>query len=170
MTKQRILAPNDGSAFCRQIYPHLLRFFPPEQTELVLLRVGDPPAGHTAIPPRPAGYDGAVTMYASDRDANLAIHPIYASQEWESAVAEIHAELAGDLHLLRQAGYEVTLEVRFGERGEEIVKFVEHHAIDAIAMTTHWRTGIQKLIFGSVAQYVASRVNVPIMMVRPESD
>ena len=40
MTKQRILVPNDGSAFCRQIYPHLLKFFPPEETELILLRVG----------------------------------------------------------------------------------------------------------------------------------
>ena len=170
MTKQCILAPNDGSAFCRQIYPHLLKFFPPEQTKLLLLRVGDAPVGHTTLPPRPAGYDGAVTMYASDRDASLALHPIYASQEWDSAIAEIRAELAGDIHLLQQAGYEVELEVRFGDRGEEIVKFVERRNIDAIAMTTRWRTGLQKLIFGSVAQYVAARVNTPIFMVRPEHD
>jgi nucleotide-binding universal stress UspA family protein len=170
MTKQTVLAPNDGSAFCREIYPHLLKFFPPEQTRLILLRVGAPPAGHVPAPPRPTGYDGAVTMYASDRDANLAVHPIYASQEWESAIAEIQSELAGDIHLLSEAGYEVVLEVRFGERGEEIVKFIEHHPVDAIAMTTHWRTGLQKLIFGSVAQYVPARVNVPILMVRPSSD
>jgi nucleotide-binding universal stress UspA family protein len=170
MTKQLILVPNDGSAFCRQIYPHLLKFFPPEQNRLTLLRVGVSPAGHVPAPPRPTGYDGTVTMYANDRDVNLAIHPIYASQEWDSAVAEIQSDLAGDMHLLRQAGYEVELEVRFGDRGEEIVKYVEHHAVDAIAMTTHWRTGLQKLIFGSVAQHVAARTNVPIMMVRPDSD
>jgi nucleotide-binding universal stress UspA family protein len=170
MTKQLILVPNDGSAFCRQIYPHLFKFFSPEQNRLTLLRVGAYPTGHVPAPPRPAGYDGTVTMYANDRDANLAVHPIYASQEWDSAVAEIQSELADDISLLREAGYEVELEVRFGDRGEEITKFVEHRSIDAIAMTTHWRTGIQKLIFGSVAQHVAARVNVPIMMVRPEND
>lgn len=170
MTMQRILVPNDGSGFCRQIYPHLLKFFPPENAELIMLRVGAAPEGHTPLPPRPTGYDGAMTMYASDRDANLAIHPIYASQEWDSAAAVIRAELAGDVHLLEQAGYTVELEVRFGDRGEEIVKFVEHHDVDAIAMTTHWRTGVQKLIFGSVAQYVAARVRVPIFMVHPEGD
>jgi nucleotide-binding universal stress UspA family protein len=37
-----------------------------------------------------------------------------------------------------------------------------------VAMTTHWRRGIQKLIFGSVAQQVAGHVSVPIMMIRPE--
>lgn len=170
MTKQRILVPNDGSAFCRQIYPHLLKFFPPEETELILLRVGHAPSGLVPAPPRPAGYDGRAATYASHRDANLALHPIYASQEWDSAAAEIRAELAGDMHLLEQAGYTVTLEVRFGDRGEEIVKFADHRAVDAIAMTTHWRTGIQKLIFGSVAQYVAAHGSAPIFMVRPEGE
>lgn len=170
MPMQHILVPNDGSDFCRQIYPHLLKFFPPEHAQLTLLRVGDAPSGHTPLPPRPTGYDASMSMYASDRDANLALHPIYASQEWESAFAEVRTELAGDIHLLRQAGYEVELEVRHGDRGEEIVKYVEHHDVDAIAMTTHWRRGVQKLIFGSVAQYVAARVNVPIFMVHPRDE
>lgn len=170
MTKQRILIPNDGSLFCRQIYPHLLKFFPPEDTQLILLRVGEALEGLTPLPPRPTGYDASMMAYASDREATLARHPIYASQEWDSTVAEIRSELASDIHLLRQAGYEVTLEARFGDRGEEIIKFVENQEIDAIAMTTHWRTGIQKLIFGSVAQHVAAHVNVPIFMVRPKSE
>lgn len=170
MTKFRILVPNDGSTFCRHIYPHLIKFFPPERAELILLRVGAPPEGHTPLPPRPTGYDVAITAFASERDVTLARHPIYASQEWESAVAEVRSELAGDVHLLQEAGYEVDVEVRFGDRGEEIVKFVEHHPIDLIAMTTHWRTGLQKLIFGSVAQYVVARVNKPVLMVRPHGE
>ncbi|MCB0050775.1 MAG: universal stress protein [Caldilinea sp.] len=170
MRKHRVLVPNDGSAFCRQIYPHLLKFFPPDETELTLLRVGHAPSGHVPAPPRPAGYDGSSVTFASHRDANLALHPIYASQEWDSAVAEIEGDLAPDVKLLADAGYTVKLEVRFGERGEEIVKFLEHHPVDAIAMTTHWRRGIQKLIFGSVAQYVAAHTNTPIFMVRPEHE
>lgn len=170
MTKLHILVPNDGSTFCRHIYPYLTQFFPPERAELILLRVGDPPEGHTPLPPQPTGYDVTMTAFASERDATLARHPIYASQEWESAAAEVHRELAGDVHLLQEAGYDVHVEVCFGDRGEEIVKFVETHPVDLIAMTTHWRTGLQKLIFGSVAQYVVAHVNKPVFMVRPHSE
>lgn len=170
MRKFRILVPNDGSDFCRQIYPYLIQFFPPERAALILLRVGDPPEGHTPLPPQPTGYDVAMTAFATEQDAALARHPIYASQEWESATAAVRSELASDVHLLREAGYDVQVEVCFGDRGEEIVQFVETHPVDLIAMTTHWRTGLQKLIFGSVAQYVIARINKPVFMVHPHGE
>ena len=168
MSKQRVLVPNDGSAFCRQIYPHLMKFFHPDDYTLILLRVGQPPEGLVGLPPRPAGIDGSMSTYESHRDAEYAAHPIYASQERESIVGAIKGELQEDERVLRDAGYDVNVEVRFGDRGAEIINFVEMHPVDLIAMTTHWRTGIQKLIFGSVAQHVASHVTVPILMVKPE--
>ena len=168
MTKQRVLVPNDGSAFCRQIYPHLLQFLRPEDYALTLLRVGQPKMGLVGLPPRPAGIDASITAYDTHKDAEYAAHPIYASQEWESSVAAVKSELQTDEQMLREAGYEVNVEVRFGDRGEEIINYVDIHPVALIAMTTHWRTGIQKLIFGSVAQHVASQVSVPILMVKPE--
>lgn len=42
--------------------------------------------------------------------------------------------------------------MRFGDHAEEIIKYIEFKPVDMVAMTTHWRTGIQKLIFGSVAR------------------
>ena len=170
MTRQRILVPNDGSAFCRQIYPHIQKFFPPEQTQIILLRVGHAPEGHVAMPPRPSGVDVNLNMYETQQDAELAAHPIYASQERDSAAADLSAALLTDAEQLIAAGYQVDVEVRFGDRGEEIVRFIDFNPVDLIAMTTHWRTGIQKLIFGSVAQQVAGQVNIPILMVRPEHD
>ena len=95
MAKQRILVPNDGSAFCRQIYPHILRFFSPEQTEIILLRVGHAPEGHVALPPRPSGVDVSLNMYETPQDAELAMHPIYASQERDSVAAELKGALFG---------------------------------------------------------------------------
>jgi nucleotide-binding universal stress UspA family protein len=168
MSKQCVLVPNDGSDFCRQIYPHLLKFFRPEDCSLVLLRVGQPPVGLVGLPPRAAGIDAGITAYDTHKDAEYAAHPIYASQERESAVAAVRSELQADAQMLRDAGYEVSVEVRFGDRGDEIINFIETQPIDLIAMTTHWRRGIQKLIFGSVAQHVAGRVAIPILMVKPE--
>jgi nucleotide-binding universal stress UspA family protein len=168
MTKQRVLVPNDGSEFCRQVYPVLLKFFAPEQTELVLLRVGHHPAGMVGAPPRPASMNMSLTMFNTHQDAEQAAHPIFASQEWESAEAEIRRQMLQDAHLLETAGYTVEVQVRFGDGGEEIVKYVEYNPVDVIAMTTHGRTGIQKLIFGSVAQHVAAHVSTPILMVRSD--
>jgi nucleotide-binding universal stress UspA family protein len=120
-------------------------------------------------PPRPATADVSLTMYESPSDAEMAAHPIYASQQRESAAAEIRSQMLDDIHTLEEAGFDVDVQVRFGDRGEEIVGFVQYNHIDLIAMTTHWRTGIQKLIFGSVAQHVAGHVSVPIMMVAPKN-
>ena len=91
MVKHRVLVPNDGSAFCRQIYPHLLQFFPPDETELTLLRVGHAPSGHVPAPPRPAGYDGSSVTFASHRDANLALH----TQSSADARPERHLAVLG---------------------------------------------------------------------------
>lgn len=170
MTKQRVLVPNDGSAFCRQIYPHIVKFCEPGDTVLVLLRVGNAPEGHVPMPPRPVSLDVSVSAYESQGEVLQAYHPIFASQERESAEADIRRELIDDVQMLEQLGYEVEVVIRFGDRGEEIVKYSEYENIDLIAMTTHWRRGIQKLIFGSVAQHVASHVNIPILMVRPQVD
>ena len=72
--------------------------------------------------------------------------------------------------MLELFGYEVHSEVRLDRaRGEAIVQYIENHDVDIVAMTTHWRTGINKLIFGSVAQYVAQHIAIPIVMIRPEA-
>lgn len=168
MTTRRILVPNDGSQFCRQIYPHIAKFIAPEGTELILLRVGAHPEGMVGAPPRPAAINSSVSMYDTHYDAQMAAHPIYASQAYDSAEAEIKRVMLDDAHELEEAGYQVKIEVRFGDRAEEIIKYVEYNPVDMVAMTTHWRTGIQKLIFGSVAQQIAGRLDIPILMIRPD--
>src|SRR5690606_31043092 len=138
--------PVDGSAFSRQIFDHVMQFLPPQDNALILLRVGDPPAGHVGHPARVATLDGTLLRYDSARDVEVAAHPIYASQERDSLEALFLAEMQTDLQRLRQAGYSVQSFVRFGEPGEEIVNFVEENEIDLVAMTTHWRRGINRLI------------------------
>lgn len=167
MEKHKVLVPVDGSAFSRQIVPVLTKFLNPEWNELILLRVGEPVGGVLGAPPRPAGLDGMIMSYESQKDARHAAHPIFASQVRESAVAEFMAEGQFDARALEQAGFTVSCEVRFGNPGEEIVNYVRTHAIDLIAMTTHWRTGVTKLLYGNTVQYVTPRVAAPLLMLRP---
>ena len=168
MEKRKVLVPVDGSDFCRQIFPILSKFIDPATSELILLRVGEPVGGLTGAPPRPAGMDGIVMAYDTPSDAEHAAHPIYASQERDSALADFISEAKADAKPLEEAGFSVRYEIRFGNRGEEIVNFVNTHTVDLIAMTTHWRTGINRILFGNTVQYVTPRVTAPLLMLRPE--
>lgn len=168
MTRHKVLIPVDGSDFSRQIFAHVLKFLPPSDNTLILLRVGDPPEGQVGHPARLAAPDASVPMYETARDAEEQAHPIYESQARASAEAAIRVEMNADVQTLTAAGYVVESQVRFGEPGEAIVDFALNNQIELVALTTHWRRGINRLIFGSVAQYVAQRLSVPLLMVRAE--
>lgn len=71
---------------------------------------------------------------------------------------------------LRAAGIEVTTAARSGSPVDEINRFVAEHGIDAIVMGTHGRTGIRRLIAGSVAERVVRTSTVPVITVRHPGD
>ncbi len=168
--KNKILVPIDGSAFCTHIFPHLCRFFPPDQNEIILLRVAEDPAGRVGKPGRPATMEVDLFEYPTRKELRQSQHPIFASQERESTVADLTLDMRKEEQMLELFGYEVHSEVRLDRaRGEAIVQYIENHDVDIVAMTTHWRTGINKLIFGSVAQYVAQHISIPVIMIRPEA-
>lgn len=170
MASHRVLTPLDGSDSSRQILNAVRTFLPPADNELILLRVGDPPEGFIGHPARVAGPDMNVMVYESTQDMTAATHPIYASQERDSAEAEMRREVQRDVHELEACGYGVNVCVRFGRAGEEIVDCVEKYGVDLVAMCTHSRRGINRLIFGSVTEYVSKHVSVPMLIMHPEND
>jgi nucleotide-binding universal stress UspA family protein len=54
-----------------------------------------------------------------------------------------------------------------GDAAEEIIRYAEEHGIDLIVMGTHGRKGLDKIIFGSVAERVVKTAPVPVMIVNP---
>lgn len=165
MSKTKILIPLDGSNFSHQILPHISRFFPPHQCELVLVRVAPHPSGNVGLPPRMS--ESGVPMYESERDILATAHPVYASQEIESIMATLKNELGIEAVKLEEAGYRVTSNIRFGDPAKEIADAAGEADVDLIAMTTHGRSGLNRLIFGSVAEKVMRHAQIPVMVVRP---
>jgi nucleotide-binding universal stress UspA family protein len=111
--------------------------------------------------------DQLYPVFESERELELARHPIYASQKMETAVAELTDELMPMRQLLESAGYAVSTAVRFGDPAHAIVAYAAGEGIDLIAMTTHGRTGLPRLIAGSVASYVVQHAQVPVLLFRP---
>jgi nucleotide-binding universal stress UspA family protein len=54
-----------------------------------------------------------------------------------------------------------------GDPSEEILNYINLHGIHLVVMGTHGRKGIDKVIFGSVAERVVKSSPVPVMVVNP---
>jgi nucleotide-binding universal stress UspA family protein len=60
----------------------------------------------------------------------------------------------------------VTPIVSFGDPAKEIEYIVEKQNVDMVAMTTHGRTGLARILHGSVAQHVLNHVEIPVLLYR----
>ena len=60
--------------------------------------------------------------------------------------------------------------VSSGNASEEILKAVGEIKADLIAMSTHGRSGLRRLAFGSVTDKVLRGASVPVLMVRAPED
>ena len=59
----------------------------------------------------------------------------------------------------------VNKQIAEGNPAERIIETARKLNIDAIAMSTHGRTGFSRLMMGSVAQKVIAEVNCPVFLV-----
>ena len=50
-----------------------------------------------------------------------------------------------------------------------IIDYAKNHDMDLIAMATHGRTGLKKMMLGSVAQQVLHESPIPVFLIRPEA-
>jgi len=54
-----------------------------------------------------------------------------------------------------------------GDAAEEIMNYIKFNKIDLVIMGTHGRKGLDKVLFGSVAERVVKTAPVPVMVVNP---
>ncbi len=54
-----------------------------------------------------------------------------------------------------------------GDPATEIIRFVQRGAFDLVVMGTHGRTGLRRLVIGSVAEKVIRHAPCSVLVVRP---
>lgn len=66
----------------------------------------------------------------------------------------------------------IAAETRFayGDPADEIVKWVENHHCDLIAMSTHGHSGLADLVLGWTASRVQHQVDVPVLMLKAKRE
>src|SRR5437016_9935940 len=92
----------------------------------------------------------------------------------EVAAAEVAArdlkQLWGKLGAADESrGIELALIVRRGDVCEELEELVEKELIDLVVVGTRGRTGVSKVMLGSVAEEIFRKVSCPVLTVGPNS-
>lgn len=83
-----------------------------------------------------------------------------AKEEAERALDEVETQVTGE-------NIDVTRAIRTGMPGEEILQYVDQNDVDMIIMGTQGKTGLNRVLLGSIAEKIIRESPVPVMTVRP---
>ena len=173
-----LLVPLDATAFSRTILEQVRELFAPDRFRISILHVASLPADASGGY-RPAAVGPGYTLYAYDNSggsisederSSYQRHAIYEGHAHDEYRDRLEQELERELTLFQEEGYEASATVHFGDPVAEIVGFAREASVAAIAMATHGRTGLGRLLQGSVALDVFAQLDrpVPVLLLRPE--
>jgi nucleotide-binding universal stress UspA family protein len=149
---ERILVPLDGSALAEEVLPHAVQVARcAEGAEMTLIQVVATVTMVAATDPMAAsGAEAAVAMQATDA----------AEEEAAAYLREVAARP-------ELQGIPVQTVVTRGSAAREIIRYAQENGIDLISMSTNGRSGLGRLVFGSVADEVLREAGIPILLIRP---
>jgi nucleotide-binding universal stress UspA family protein len=145
---QKILVCLDGSSLAEQILPYVTEVALGCGSRVVLLEVSLPPSA-TVEP---------LTGFYRPTPIEKILREEVEAQTYLKKVAQ----------RLRKRGLKVNSVTIPGDPGETIVSYAKENAVGLIALSTHGRSGLVRLAFGSVADFVLKRSGLPILIRKPE--
>ncbi len=144
---RHLLVTLDGTPRAESVIPHSIDVARSMAAEMTLLRIVDA-----------AGADwserGALGKSALEAASRTALTE--QAQDYLDRVAE----------QVRRSGVNVNTLVRQGPPARQIVDTAKDIDADVIAIATHSRRGINRLMFGSVAEEVLHSSSIPVLLVR----
>ena len=168
MSKNKVLIPLNQSELSQQVLPHVEKFIPAGDNDLILFYVTNPPSNvGLGEPDLSAGY----LPLPGEKNITPALHPIYATQQEDSIKAHVEAELTPVTHRLEEAGYKISLVVGFGKDPiDTILHEINEHNINLVAMSTLARVGVTRFFFRNIADTIAREAKVPVLLAHPSAE
>lgn len=141
----RVLVPLDGSQLAEKALP-VTRQVVKAGGEIILLT-----AAHDAAPSINLDPDAPV----------LTENAAYV----QSTPPRAHDYLEHIGKNLQLNGYQVSIEVMGGEPADLIIAVAEQRRVDMIIMSTHGRSGLSRVLFGSITLKVLETASMPVLVV-----
>jgi nucleotide-binding universal stress UspA family protein len=140
----RVVVPLDGSALAEEVLGAVRGLASVRDVELLLLRTIEPPA------PFIAEESGRLPAVRQDAE-----------------VADARRYLDDLATRLRSDGLTVTTRAVVGECAPTIATAAVAYGADLLALATHGRGGLARVVFGSVTASLLHRAHTPLLLVRP---
>jgi nucleotide-binding universal stress UspA family protein len=141
ITFERFLVPLDGSEFAEQALPLAQALGRAHDGQLTLLTVH-----------QNSGLARGLPLIHSALDGDLREHERY--------LGRIISELVGQ-------GVRLLPQIASGEVAEQINAVAVGQEVDLLVMSTHGRSGVGRVLLGSVASEVLRQTTLPMLLVRP---
>jgi len=163
----KILVPLDGSELAAQALPRAEELARETGAQLILFRVLEDSVRLMAALPTPGGMGiggaegttmlGVVSVTVDDEAHRQAV----------TDATEALDELATSLHHRK---VDAKAEIDTGDPAKQIVAYADAHDVDLIVMSSHGRTGLARLAYGSVANKVLQTAPCEVMVVGATSN
>ena len=142
---ERIILPLDGSPLAEQAVPHAETLAKALSLEIILVRA----------------VNFVYPAYS---------YPIYAQLDslTEDRVEEAGEYLGGVCRDLKSRGLTVRTTVLRGTPGPALLDFARRTPNNLIAMTTHGRSGMSRMLMGSVTDALIRASDDPVLVIRPQ--
>lgn len=141
----KILVPLDGSQLAERAIEPALEMARSTDAEIILLEavqdsLAAVPEAHYRVPPRET-YRSAITSMKYLREIAGRLRPEVRKVRWH---------------------------VEEGDPIDAILSTAHQQDVDVIVICTHGRTGLSRLVRGSIAEKVAVTTHRPVMLVKPD--
>jgi nucleotide-binding universal stress UspA family protein len=150
---RRILVPLDGTAAAERVLPYVVPLAERFGASLTLLEAT----------PTPADVAAAEAAVGAIPVSPPLVDPDQVAGAEQAGAADYLGRL---VDRLRGRGFPVERALAQGPAADAIVAHAERVGADLIAMATHGRSGLGRLLLGSVADQVVRHAPCPVLLVR----
>ncbi len=153
-TVSTVVVSLDGSVHSEAALPYGKEIALAFDAELVLVRVAETTQLYGMLGSEPMAPASADTF----------------NEIGQRLVEEAQEYLAGVEEPLRKDGVKVRTETLEGFAADQLLALEREMSVDLIVMATHGRSGIGRLVFGSVAERILKVGTTPVMMIKPKGE
>lgn len=168
---QTILVPLDGSILAERALPYARALARACGARILLLRAATGPVDVRSAPPRERSDNGAARQSIGRERASGPSSPDAGPRtfrlrrhEDERADGDCRAYLEAVAGRLGES-IMVDIAMPLGDAVDVILAEIAQRKIDLVVMSTHGRPGIGRLVYGSVADEVVRRADVPVLLI-----
>jgi len=141
----KIAVPLDGSALAEQALPFALKLTQRLNAKLLLLRATEVPKLVTDTP-------------------NHELEVIQSAEDYMAGVYQTLIDSSLKLHTDSEKAQTLVI---YGDKAKEIAEIAPFEKADLLVMSTHGRTGLSRLLLGSVAARILRQSEIPVILLRP---